>query len=75
MLTIFTALICRRAHNVAEAATGTSAVSSAIITVEATAAQATESAGQVADAALELLRQPEDLSREVDGFIARIGGR
>jgi methyl-accepting chemotaxis protein len=63
------------ARNVAEAATGTSAVSSAIITVQATAAEATESAGQVADAASELSRQSENLSREVDGFIARIGGR
>lgn len=63
------------ARNVAEASMGTSAVSSAIITVQTTAAEATESAGQVAEAASELSRQSENLSREVDGFIARIGGR
>ena len=63
------------ARNVAEAASGASSVSSAIITVQAPANEATESADQVAQAAAELSQQSETLSREVDGFIARIVGR
>jgi methyl-accepting chemotaxis protein len=63
------------ARNVSEAAAGASSVSSAIITVQATANEATESADQVAAAAAELSVQSETLSREVDGFIARIVGR
>ncbi|OAN48213.1 chemotaxis protein [Paramagnetospirillum marisnigri] len=62
------------ARNVAEAASGAASVSAAIVTVQATAAEATESSGQVAAAAAELSLQSETLSREVDGFVARIGG-
>ena len=64
------------ARNVSEAASGAASVSEAIATVQATATEATQSAGQVANAATELSQQSETLSREVEGFIARIvGGR
>ena len=60
------------AHNVQQAAQGTQEVSSNIVMVTRAASETGTRAGTIREAAQQLTRQSEDLTREVDKFLATV---